>query len=127
MRIPSFTVQTQRSINLARCEDVPRLMVIAGPNGSGKSTLLDAIRVNAGYTNVIYVGPHRAMRKQTVQQRYLLQQTLSFETLLTGQHVPNMEGMRIFDGQRDPWGYDETANYLKFALCQIEVDRSRAI
>ena len=38
-----------------------------------------------------------------------------------------MEGVRIFDGHRDPWGYDETSNYLKYALCQIEVDRSRAI
>jgi len=127
MRIPNFSVQAQRSLNLAQCEDVPRLMVVAGPNGSGKSTLLNAIRANAGYSNVIYVGPHRAMRKQTVQQRYLLQQTLSFETILTGQNVPGMEGMRIVEGNRDPWGYDETSNYLKFALCQIEVDRSRAI
>ncbi len=28
-------------------------MVVAGPNGSGKSTLLNAIRANAGYTNII--------------------------------------------------------------------------
>lgn len=63
-------------------------MVIAGPNGSGKSTLLNAIRASAGYTNVIYVGPHRAMRKQTVQQRYLFQQPLSFESLLAGQKCP---------------------------------------
>lgn len=127
MRIPSFTVQNERSINVARCDAVPRLMVIAGPNGSGKSTLLNAVRSNAGFTNVIYVGPHRAMRKQVVQQRYLQQQTLSLENLFAGQNVPQMEGMRIFEGQRDPWGYDEMSNYLKFALCQIEVDRGRAI
>ena len=110
MRIPNFEVRNQRSIAFARCEAAPRLMIVAGPNGAGKSTLLNAIRSNAGYTNVIYVGPHRAMRKQTVQQRYLFQQPLSLESLLAGQNVPGMEGIRIFDGHRDPWGYDETSN-----------------
>jgi ABC-type hemin transport system ATPase subunit len=127
MRIPSFEVVNQRGVALAKCVDVPRLMVIAGPNGSGKSTLLNAIRSTSGYSNVIYVGPHRAMRKQQVQQRYLYQQPLSLETLLAGSSLQNMEGIRIFEGNRDPWGYDEAANYLKYALCQIEVDRSRAI
>lgn len=127
MRIPSFEVRNQRSIGFVRCETANRLMIIAGPNGAGKSTLLNAIRAHAGYNNVIYVGPHRAMRKQTVQQRYLFQQSLSLETILAGSNVPGMEGIRIFDGSRDPWGYDETSNYLKYALCQIEVDRSRAI
>src|SRR5437667_12857191 len=126
MRIPNFAVQNQRSVTLASCQDVPRLMVIAGPNGCGKSTLLNSIRSDAGYINVIYVGPHRAMRKQTVQQRYLFQRPLSFEALLTEQNVPGMDGLRIFDGVRDPWGYDETSNYLKFALCKIEIDRGRA-
>ncbi|MEX2490423.1 MAG: AAA family ATPase [Nitrospirales bacterium] len=53
--------------------------------------------------------------------------TLSYEALLSGQNVPGMEGIRIFDGNRDPWGYDESANYLKHTLCQIEVDRLQAI
>jgi len=85
------------------------------------------VRSGAGYTNVVYVGPHRAMRKQQVQQRHLMAQSLSYETLLTGQNVPGIEGIRIFDGNRDPWGYDESANYLKHTLCQIEVDRLQAI
>jgi hypothetical protein len=127
MRISSFEVRNQRSIRLARCEAVPRLMIIAGPNGSGKSTLLNAIRANAGYTNVMYVGPHRAMRRQTVQQRHLMTQAFSLETLLSSQSVSGIEGIRIFDGNRDPWGYDESANYLKHTLCQIEVDRLQAI
>lgn len=127
MRIPSFEVRTQRSVRLARCEAVPRLMVIAGPNGSGKSTLLNAIRATAGYTNIMYVGPHRAMRRQTVQQRHLMTQAFSLETLLSSPNVPGIEGIRIFDGNRDPWGYDESANYLKHTLCQIEVDRLQAI
>lgn len=127
MRIPSFDVQNQRSIRLARCEAVPYLMVIAGPNGSGKSTLLNAIRAGAGYKNIMYVGPHRAMRKQTVQQRHLMAQTFSLETLLCSPSISSIEGIRIFDGARDPWGYDESANYLKHTLCQIEVDRLQAI
>jgi ABC-type hemin transport system ATPase subunit len=102
-------------------------MVIAGPNGSGKSTLLNAIRSNAGYKNVLYVGPHRAMRRQTVQQRHLMTQAFSLETLLSSQSISGIEGIRIFDGNRDPWGYDESANYLKHTLCQIEVDRLQAI
>jgi adenylate kinase len=102
-------------------------MVIAGPNGSGKSTLLNSIRATAGYSNIMYVGPHRAMRKQTVQQRHLMTQAFSLETLLSSPNVSGIEGIRIFDGSRDPWGYDESANYLKHTLCQIEVDRLQAI
>jgi AAA domain-containing protein len=118
MRIPTFEARNQRGIRLARCEAVPPLMVIAGPNGSGKSTLLNAIRANAGYTNIMYVGPHRAIRKQVVQQRHLMTQPFSLETFLSSQTVSGIEGIRIFDGNRDPWGYDESANHLKHTLCQ---------
>ena len=127
MRIPKFEIRNQRSIRHAKCDAVPRLMIVVGPNGSGKSTLLNMVRSAVGYTNVVYVGPHRAMRKQQVQQRHLMAQSLSYETLLSGQNVPGIEGIRIFDGNRDPWGYDESANYLKHTLCQIEVDRLQAI
>lgn len=127
VRVPSFVVENQRSVRLARCEQLPRLMIIAGPNGSGKSTLLNGVRSYAGHDNIMYVGPHRAMRKQTVRQRHLLSSTLSFELLLSSQHLQGIEGIQIFDGERDPWGYDESANYLKHALCQIEVDRLQAI
>lgn len=127
MRLPSFDISNQRSIKRAKCEIVPPLMVIAGPNGAGKSTLLNAIRSQAGFTNIMYVGPHRAMRRQQVQQRHLLAPSISLETLLSGQNVPGFEGIRVFDGARDPWGSDDLANYLKHALCQIEVDRQQAI
>lgn len=127
MRIPSFEVRNQRSIKFARCEAVPALMVIAGPNGTGKSTLLNMIRSNAGFTNVMYVGPHRSMRRQNVQSRHLLAPSISFESLLSSQQIPGFDGIRMFDGARDPWGADDSANYLKHALCQIEVDRQQAI
>lgn len=41
--------------------------------------------------------------------------------------MPGFEGIRIVDGPRDAWGSDDTASYLKHALCQIEVDRQQAI
>lgn len=127
MRLPSFSVSNQRSIRHAACDNVPSLMVIAGPNGTGKSTLLNSIRSQAGYKNIMYVGPHRAMRRQQVQQRHLLAPSISFENLLSGQNVPGFEGIRMLDGTRDPWSYDDSANYLKHALCQIEVDRQQSI
>lgn len=127
MRVPQFEIRNNRSIHFAQCAQVPPLMVIAGPNGCGKSTLLNAIRTGSGYHNIMYVGPHRAMRRQQVQQRHLLVPPISFESLLTGQNVPGFEGIRLLDGARDPWGYDDSANYLKHALCQIEVERQQAI
>ena len=127
MRISSFEVRNQRSIRYAKCEQLPSLMVIAGPNGCGKSTLLNEVRVKHGYQNILYVGPHRAMRRQQVQQRHLLTAPISFESLLMGQNLPQLEGIQWLGGVRDPWGYDDSANYLKHALCQIEVERQQAI
>jgi len=127
MRIPNFEVLSQRSIRLAKCEKVPSLMVIAGPNGSGKSTLLQGIRSQAGYTDVIYAGPHRAMRRQQVQQRHLLTAPISMQKLLMSQNISSLEGIRVVDGARDPWGYDDSANFFKHALCQIEIERQQAI
>jgi AAA15 family ATPase/GTPase len=63
MRIPFFEIINARSIQLAKCDSVPKLMVIAGPNGSGKSTLLNSLRAVAGREHVLYVGPHRAIRR----------------------------------------------------------------
>lgn len=127
MRILAFEVRSERGIRLAKCEKVPPLMIVAGPNGCGKSTLLNALRSQGGYQNVMYVGPHRAMRRQQVQQRHLLTSPISLELLLASPSVPGFEGIRILDGTRDPWGYDDSASYLKHALCQIETDRQQAI
>lgn len=89
MRVPSFNVQNQRSVRLARCEAVPPMMVVAGPNGAGKSTLLHGIRSSAGWQNIIYQGPHRAMRRQHVQERHLLSSPFVFEELLARQDSPS--------------------------------------
>ena len=127
MRVPSFEIRNQRSIKFARCEKVPTLMLVAGPNGAGKSTLLNAIRTQSGHQNIMYVGPHRAMRRQQVQSRHLLAPSISFESLLSSPQVPGFDGIRIVDGPRDAWGYDDSASFLKHALCQIEIDRQQAI
>jgi AAA15 family ATPase/GTPase len=48
MRIPTFEIRNQRSIRHAKCDAVPRLMIVVGPNGCGKSTLLNVVRGAAG-------------------------------------------------------------------------------
>jgi len=125
MQIPTFTIQNQRSISLASCDLVPPLMVIAGPNGTGKSTLLNALRSQAKST--IYIGPHRALRKQTVQQRHLISRPFVLADLLAMPDAPGFEGVQLATGTRDAWGEDNSANYLKHTLCQIEIDFQRAI
>ncbi|MBF0329940.1 MAG: AAA family ATPase [Nitrospirae bacterium] len=127
MRLPSFRVQNQRSVFLAECLVVPKLMVIAGPNGTGKSTLLNALRTSSGDGPILYVGPHRNARRQVVQWRHLLSTPISFQELLTRSDIPGYEGVALVTGTRDPWSFDDSANYLKHGLCQIEVDRKDAI
>ncbi len=127
MRISKFEVQSQRSIRLAKCDIVPQLMLIAGPNGAGKSTLLNELRNNNKHRDIIYLGPHRAMRRQHVQQRHLISTSISIEDLLTKREVPGFEGIQLLSGQRDPWSYDDSVNYLKHALCQVEIERTQAI
>lgn len=129
MRIPSFDIRAQRSIAIASCAAVPPLMVIAGPNGTGKSTLLHSLRqVGGGAGPILYVGPHRTLRRQHVQGRFLLANTISMADMLTRMDTPGgFEGVSLITGSRDPWSGDDSANYLKHSLCQIEFERQRAI
>ena len=81
MRIPSFEVRDQRSLVFAACAAVPNLMVITGPNGAGKvrrSDMHSGIQVTP--ENILYVGPHRASRRQNVQQ--LITRPLLIEEML---------------------------------------------
>src|SRR5690349_12898163 len=98
MRIPSFSVQNSRSVRLARCDSVPPFMLIAGPNGAEKSTLLDGIRSTSGWQNIVYLGPHRAMRRQSVQERHLLAHPFVFEELLARPDSPQFEGIALITG-----------------------------
>jgi energy-coupling factor transporter ATP-binding protein EcfA2 len=127
MRIPSFAITNARSIQLASCDAVPQLMVIAGPNGAGKSTLLNVLRSVAGREHVLYVGPHRAIRRQSVQQRHLISTPFHFDEILALEGLPGYEGIRVLGGERNPWDADDSSSYLKHSLCQVEVDRQQAI
>ncbi len=127
MRLPQFEIRNERGIRFAQCEQLPSLMLIAGPNGSGKSTLLHALRTRYGYSGIVYVGPHRAMRRQHVQQRHLMSARISVEELLQRSDIQGFEGISLVSGNRDPWSYDDSANYLKHSLCQVEIDRTQAI
>ncbi len=129
MRIPEFKITDKRAVRLAECVAVPSLMIIAGPNGCGKSTLLNELRNSGGRTSgVLYVGPARAMRKQTVQQRHLASQDIKLEEILTQTSVSGYEGINLLaGGSRDAWNVDDAYNYLKHGLCQIDVGRKEAI
>lgn len=74
----------------------------------------------------MYVGPHRASRRQQVLQRHLYV-LIALEELLARSDTPGYEGINLFGGLRDPWSYDDTSNYLKHGLCQVELQRSTAI
>jgi AAA15 family ATPase/GTPase len=42
--ITTFKITDQKAIKLAKCDTVPRIMIIFGQNGVGKSTLLYAVK-----------------------------------------------------------------------------------
>ena len=130
MRIQNFEVKNVRSVALAECPNVPKLMIIAGPNGSGKSTLLYELRKIGGRQHILYVGPHRSGRRHKFRQRDLYGKNLSFEDLLCQDKAPKydqLNGVNMGGEMRDPWNADESASYLKFAMCQIEIERQEAI
>ncbi len=128
MRIPRFSITNKRNIRLAACDPMPRLMIVTGPNGCGKSTLLDALRQAPGPSgSILYVGPHRTSGRQRVRMRYLAAQRLLMRQIQSDTNLPNFEGINIHTRARSAWDFDETSNYLKFALCQIELDRQAAV
>ena len=105
-------------------------MIIAGPNGAGKSTLLDLLRKEGApkdrRKDVLYIGPHRSARHQTVLERNLYQQPFSMSQLLASQSLPGIDGVEG-GKNRDPWNHDDTANYLKHAICRVASRYERAI
>ena len=128
MRIRTFNIQNQRALRLAACDALPPIMVITGPNGCGKSTLLNGLRnVASGPGRTIYVGPHRTSRRQQVRMRFLGQQRIEMRSLLSSQSLPGFEGMQLQSNDRDAWNFDEAQSFLKYSLCQIELERQNAI
>lgn len=130
MRIAEFKIENKRSIVLAKCSAVPPLMIITGPNGAGKSTLLYELRNVGGRERILYVGPHRSSRRRTFRQQELYGKSASFEEMLCQDNAPEYYqggGFNLNGGTRDPWNTDDSGGYLKYAMCQIEVERQQAI
>ena len=128
LRIPEFTVRKTRNISLAACDSVPWVMIITGPNGCGKTTLLHNLRnVSGASGSILYVGPHRTSRRQQVRMRYLSQPRLSMRDLYAATDLPGFEGINIPSRSRDAWDFDEASSFLKYGLCQIELDRQVAL
>lgn len=128
MRIPNFAIRNQRAVRLAACETVPSVMVITGPNGCGKSTLLNGLRnVGTGVGRTLYVSPHRNSRRQQVQMRFLGQARIEMGALLSANSLPGFDGLSLPSHERDAWNFDEAQSFLKYSLCQIEIDRQSAI
>jgi ABC-type cobalamin/Fe3+-siderophores transport system ATPase subunit len=127
MVIKEFNIRNNRSIKIAQCDNVPKLMIIAGPNGAGKSTLLYQLKTNRP-GRILYIGPHRHTRRQSVRYRSLISRELSLEDILTQNSVEQrIDEMRVYQNSREPWDSDESLNYLKYGLCQLEIDRKEAI
>jgi len=74
----------------------------------------------------MYVGPHRASRRQQVHFRFLGPE-ISMRNIYEGDGLPGFEGIRHISGQRSPWDHDDAPTFLKYSLCQIELDRREAI
>ncbi len=126
MALVSFKVTNQKSVGLAEATSIPAVMVIAGPNGVGKSTLLYAIKNGAGTlsspgTLVLYQGPHRVLRRTTVQRRWLGGGVKWLLDLLSGAgDVSGYEGLSFQNSSRTPDNVDEAGSTIKHTLGKVE-------
>lgn len=59
--------------------------------------------------------------------RYLMQNQLDMSTLLSTTDLPGFDGIDVPNRKRDAWNFDEASSYLKYSLCQIELDRQTAL
>lgn len=129
----SFRVENQKALRLAECAQIPRLMIICGANGSGKSTLLWALKQGSGLvvdpttTQVLYQPPHRAIRRQTVQRRWVGGALTSFADSLSRDSVSAPEGMQIPYPSRSPDNVDESGSTIKHTLAKLENKRQSYI
>lgn len=59
--------------------------------------------------------------------RYLGQPRIEMSSLLSTTSLPGFEGLNLPSRERDAWNFDEAQSFLKYSLCQIEIDRQTAI
>jgi len=132
MALRSFRVENQKALRLAQSEQVPRVMVIAGPNGVGKSTLLHCLHRKTGAlyddgTQVIYQPPHRAIRRQRVQRRWLGGGLRRLVDIFAGGEVSGFEGLHVPFPARSPDNVDEAGSTIKYTLGKIENRRTTLV
>ena len=130
MPITRFRIQDPKC-QLAECENVPPIMVVAGPNGVGKSTLLYCLARRSGGQveasgEVLYLGPHRVWLAGQVRQAWLLEGELRFRQAMAHWQNPNLPGLG--GGRaRDPSSADEVPATMKYSLAQIQLRYSEAL
>jgi hypothetical protein len=59
--------------------------------------------------------------------RYLGQNRIEMSNILAGNSLPGFDGISLPSHERDAWNFDEAQSYLKYSLCQIELDRQAAL
>lgn len=102
------------------------ITIIVGPNGSGKSTVLNQIRQQT-FGRHIYIGPHRATRRQSARLRFMGSNFPAMGDLMSSQSLGGYEGVTITSNTRDAWELDEAANFFKYNISRIEFQRNSAI
>ena len=132
MALKRFRVENEKALKLAACDQVPPVMVVAGPNGVGKSTLLYALQRRVGATldddtRIVYQPPHRAIRRQQVQRRWLGGALRPLADVFADQSVGGFEGLQIPFPSRAPDNVDEAGSVLKFTLGRLENRRETAL
>lgn len=130
----SFRVENEKAVRLAECLAIPNLMIICGANGSGKSTLLWALKRRIGMvfepdkpTEVLYQGPHRAIRRQTVRRAWLGGTDAPFLDALLAESFSAPEGLQVPYPSRAPDGIDESGSAIKHALGRLENRRQSVL
>lgn len=131
MPLESFEIRDEKSIELAKCDKIPNIMIIAGPNGVGKSTLLHVLKTKPaarkGTGELRYIPPHRDWRVLGVPTRSLYSQRRSFSKTLSEESIPSLPDIRIESSERTPISSDESTKLIKFSLGQLEMQRKNAL
>lgn len=127
MPITNFEIKNEKVIKFAKCENVPKIMIIAGPNGVGKSTLLYKIKKNTTTTKpeIFYILPHRGHRRTKVLAQALLASEKRYgnfvKDLTLPHNVGGPSGVVVQNINRRQDSIDEAQAFIKFTIAQIEI------